>query len=135
MEMAHGDERQRCQGDFQVSLYREVRHCSLGFYELDYMESSKQDSFQGNSLPFGSDTYSIQRPKNKVPLLHPVVGKPQHRDHTRWKPPDRGTYKVNYDGATFSKQEKVGVGVVIKNDEGPIMVSLLQQLPLPTTVA
>ena len=73
--------------------------------------------------------------KNEFQLLHPVIGTPQHRNHTRWKPPDQGVYKVKYDGAIFSQQEKVGVGVVIRNAEGAIMASMSQQMPLPATVA
>ena len=45
-------------------------------------------------------------------LLHPTVGKLQHRKHIRWKPSDHGTYKVNYDGATFSLQDKAGLGIL-----------------------
>nr|XP_023900897.1 uncharacterized protein LOC112012746 [Quercus suber] len=67
--------------------------------------------------------------------LHPAVGTPQHRNHIRWRPPDQGMYKVNYDGAIFSQQERAGVGVVIRNAEGAVMASLSQQIPLPTTVA
>lgn len=37
--------------------------------------------------------------KYEFQLLHQIVGTPQHRNHVRWKPPDRGLCKVNYDGA------------------------------------
>ena len=67
--------------------------------------------------------------------IHQVTGTPQHRNHTRWKPPEHGTYKVNYDGAVFSQQGKAGLGVIIRNHEGAVMASLAQQIPLPTTVA
>ena len=68
-------------------------------------------------------------------LLHPVTPKLQHRKRTRWKPPDVDSFKVNYDGATFNEQGKAGIGVVIRNSEGPVMASLSQQVPLPATVA
>ncbi|XP_075636752.1 uncharacterized protein LOC142608991 [Castanea sativa] len=64
--------------------------------------------------------------KYEFQLLHPVVGTPQHRNHTGWKPPDQGLYKVNYDVAIFPQQEKSGVGVVIRNEEGAVMASMLQ---------
>lgn len=72
--------------------------------------------------------------KYEFQLLHPAVGIPQHKNHTGWKPPDQGLYKVNYDGAIFSQQEKSGVGIVIRNEEGAVMASISQQMPLPTTV-
>nr|POF24766.1 putative ribonuclease h protein [Quercus suber] len=68
-------------------------------------------------------------------LLHQTVGTPQHRNHVRWKPPDRGSYKVNYDGAISAQQVKAGIGVIIRNEDGAIMALMIQQLPLPTTVA
>ena len=59
----------------------------------------------------------------------------QHRNHTRWKPPELKVYKVNYDGATFADQRRASIGVVIRNAEGAVMATLSQLIPLPTTVA
>ena len=73
--------------------------------------------------------------KNEFQLLHKSVGTPQHRNHVRWKPPDQGLYKINYDGAIFAQQARAGIGVVIRNEDGAVMASMAQQLPLPTTVA
>ena len=42
---------------------------------------------------------------------------------------------MNYNGAIFQEQGKIGIGVVIRNSEGGVMASLSQQIPLPTTVA
>ena len=42
---------------------------------------------------------------------------------------------MNYDGAIFQEQGKVGIGVVIRNSEGGVMASLSQQIPLLTIVA
>ena len=42
---------------------------------------------------------------------------------------------MNYDGAVFSQQGKAGLGVIIRNHEGVVMASMVQQIPLPTTVA
>ena len=55
--------------------------------------------------------------------------------HTKWKPPDLGAFKVNYDGATFAGTGKAGIGVVIRNSEGAVLASLSQQIHQPTTVA
>ena len=73
--------------------------------------------------------------KLEFQCIHPVTITPQHRNHTRWKPPEQGVYKVNYDGAMFNQQNRAGLDVVIRNIEGAIMASMSQQIPLPTTVA
>ncbi|XP_075654720.1 uncharacterized protein LOC142624873 [Castanea sativa] len=67
--------------------------------------------------------------------LHPATVTQQHRNHTRWKPPKQGYYKVNYDGAVSSQMGKAGLGVIIRNCERAVMASMAQQIPLPTTVA
>ena len=44
-------------------------------------------------------------------------------------------YKVNYDGAISVQQVRAGIGVVIRNEDGAVMASMSQQLPLPTIAA
>ena len=36
----------------------------------------------------------------------------------KWVPPQAGCYKVNVDGAVFSKRKQVGMGVVVQDDAG-----------------
>lgn len=45
-------------------------------------------------------------------------------------------YKINFEVATFAKDNKDGLGVVIRNNEGLVLVmaSLTQKLPLPSTM-
>ena len=59
----------------------------------------------------------------------------QHKKHTRWKPPDRDCYKVNYNRAIFEQQGKAGLGVVIRNSNGEVVASMSQLVQLPTTVS
>ena len=58
---------------------------------------------------------------------------PVGRPPTRWQAPNQNTYKVNFDGALFSAANTAGMGVVIRNDEGQVMVSLSQKTTLPFT--
>lgn len=51
-----------------------------------------------------------------------------------WKPPETHQYIVNFNGAEFDKDNSVGLDVVIRNDEGFVMASLSQLVPLPTMV-
>ena len=52
---------------------------------------------------------------------------------TSWQAPDCNTYKVNFDGALFIAENSVGLGMVIHNEEGQVMVSLSQKTTLPFT--
>ena len=42
--------------------------------------------------------------------------------------------KINYDGAIFLEDGRAGLGVVVHNSEGAVIVSLSQQIPLPATI-
>ncbi len=43
------------------------------------------------------------------------------RREIRWKPPEGGWVKENMDGAVFHDIQKVGIGVVIRNDLGEFL--------------
>ena len=51
-----------------------------------------------------------------------------------WTSPTSSCYKVNFDGATFIDEDIAGLRVVIRNNEGLVMSSLSQLIPLPLTV-
>lgn len=51
-----------------------------------------------------------------------------------WRSPDASWYKINFDGALFVKENCAGVGLVIRNEQGLVMASLSQKIPLPFTV-
>ncbi|KAL0012001.1 hypothetical protein SO802_007109 [Lithocarpus litseifolius] len=59
---------------------------------------------------------------------------PQTARSVRWRPPLEDFLKVNFDGAVFAANNIVGLGIIIRNDSGLVMVSLSQQIPLPTSV-
>ena len=42
--------------------------------------------------------------------------------------------KVNFDEALFAKENKAGLGIIIYNDDGLVMVALTQQIPLPASI-
>ena len=49
----------------------------------------------------------------------------------RWKPPDSGVYKINFDGALFLEQRCAGLGVVVRDSAGLVMAALSQKVRLP----
>ena len=53
---------------------------------------------------------------------------------SQWQPPPSSVCKINFDSALFMKEQRAGIGVAIQNENGLIMVSSSQQIPLPGTV-
>ncbi|KAL0014778.1 hypothetical protein SO802_001847 [Lithocarpus litseifolius] len=49
----------------------------------------------------------------------------------KWCPPQLGSYKVNVDGAVFTKQKQVGIGVVIRDSAGEVIAALSHKLARP----
>ncbi|XP_050254643.1 uncharacterized protein LOC126700507 [Quercus robur] len=49
----------------------------------------------------------------------------------RWKPPDSGVYKVNFDGALFLEQRCASLGVVVRDSVGLVMAALSQRVRHP----
>ena len=58
-----------------------------------------------------------------------LIGRPP----TQWQPPEHQQYKINFDGALFKAENYAGIGVIIGDSEGQVMVSMLQRIPLPNT--
>ncbi|XP_050290257.1 uncharacterized protein LOC126728490 [Quercus robur] len=48
-----------------------------------------------------------------------------------WMPPPTNSLKINFDGALFRDINKAGLGVVIRNENGQVLASLLEQIQLP----
>ncbi|KAK9987323.1 hypothetical protein SO802_032274 [Lithocarpus litseifolius] len=46
----------------------------------------------------------------------------------KWTAPPPNTYKINYDGAVSDEENKAGVGVIIRDCNGEVIASLIQQL-------
>ena len=56
------------------------------------------------------------------------VGVPRHRDG-KWEPPTAAMmWKTNFDGAMFSESDQVGIGVVVRNQAGQVMVAVSEKI-------
>ena len=42
---------------------------------------------------------------------------------------------MNFDGAVFREENSAGVGVIIRDEEGQIIASMAEKVPLPNSVA
>ena len=54
-----------------------------------------------------------------------------HTQGAKWCPPQPGSYKVNVDGAVFTKRKQVGIEVVIRDSAGEVVAVLSQKLARP----
>ena len=55
----------------------------------------------------------------------------ENQSSATWKPPPPGSFKVNVDGALFSKTKQSGVGVMVRDEEGNVIAAMSRKLDLP----
>ncbi|KAK7844539.1 hypothetical protein CFP56_010703 [Quercus suber] len=46
-----------------------------------------------------------------------------------WHPSPTNIYKINYNGGIFAKENKLGIGVVVRDSNGLVIASMVQQFP------
>ena len=51
-----------------------------------------------------------------------------------WRPPPATCVKVNFDEAVFSQDGLASIDIIIRNEQGLVMATLAQQIPLPASV-
>ena len=56
------------------------------------------------------------------------------RPDAKWAPPRVGWHKTNFDAAIFKDDDRAGVGVVIRDNNGLVMASLSQNVRLVTSM-
>ena len=76
-----------------------------------------------NAMNLVVDYQSANRAKTEHLRKTPVT--------VSWQPPSHGYYKVNIDGAVFSKRKQVGAGVVIRDREGEVIAALSKRWKYP----
>ena len=59
---------------------------------------------------------------------------PSVRPRARWSPPPLNWYKANIDAAIFQDDGRAGLGVIIRDSRGLVMVSLTQNVQLSSSV-
>ena len=47
----------------------------------------------------------------------------------RWKPPDSGSYKINFDEATFVGEKCSSLGVIVQDKEGLVIAAMVTRVP------
>ena len=69
--------------------------------------------------------------KFQVANENPQSLRTAHTQEAKWCPPQPRSYKVNVDGAVFTKRKQVGIGVVIRDSAGEVVAALSQKLARP----
>lgn len=49
----------------------------------------------------------------------------------RWSPPISNVIKVNFDGAMFKESNEAGIGILVRNQDGRVMVTLAEKIQQP----
>ena len=58
--------------------------------------------------------------------IAPLPSRPVRR--AQWKPPDKETFKINFDGAIFAEDKCSGLGVIIRDRKGLVMASMAARI-------
>ena len=81
---------------------------------------------QGRVIATEAQRY-IEEFRAHIPSDPPKINPPPKK----WSPPPLNWYKVNVDDAVFRDQGGIGVGVVIRSDQGGVMGSMSKKIHLP----
>ncbi|XP_030924605.1 uncharacterized protein LOC115951568 [Quercus lobata] len=65
---------------------------------------------------------------DEIRAINPLPNQVRPGPKPKWIAPPPNTYKINYDGAVLDEENKAGVGVVIRDCNGEVIASLIQQL-------
>lgn len=60
---------------------------------------------------------------------HPSLSKNLKRQHTPLVSPPSGRMKINVDGASRTKEEKGGIGVVVRDEHGQYLAVFARHIP------
>ena len=52
----------------------------------------------------------------------------------QWQPSAENSFKVNFDREVFGEEQEAGIGVVIRDNEGHVLVALSEKVRLPASV-
>ncbi|XP_050280506.1 uncharacterized protein LOC126721501 [Quercus robur] len=74
------------------------------------------------------ELFAIQERWDEIRSVNPLPNPIKPEPKPKWTAPPRNKYKVNYDAAISNAENKAGIGVVVRDYNGEVMASLIQQL-------
>ena len=60
--------------------------------------------------------------------------KAKHLQRRKWQPPEPGLYKLNFDGAMFNESNEAGIGIVVQESLGLVLVAMAEKIWKPHNV-
>lgn len=98
--------------------------------------------YQRNAMRTSSVQYSIQQvlheaQATRIAYVRSIPPKPPDQSneatqHLNWKPPPWPKVKVNFDGSLFRKDNTAGSRVIIRDNSGQVVASMVGKRALPT---
>ena len=71
---------------------------------------------------------SAQERWDEIKSANPLPNLIRPKPKPKWTAPPWNKYNINYDGAISNAKNKAGIGVVVRDCNGEVMASLIQQL-------
>ena len=81
---------------------------------------------EGKAIVFGALDYLLEYQMCLDSPERPASSRP-----TIWSPPPPSRYKINVDGAVFGAQKAVGIGVVVRDEEGRVLGACCKKIEAP----
>ena len=72
--------------------------------------------------------HATQERWDEIRSSNPLSNLIRPQPKPKWSVPPPNKYKINYDGAISEADNKAGIGVVVRNCNGEVMASLVQQM-------
>uniref|UniRef100_A0A7N2MVZ4 RNase H type-1 domain-containing protein n=1 Tax=Quercus lobata TaxID=97700 RepID=A0A7N2MVZ4_QUELO len=69
--------------------------------------------------------FRVAQPKRQSPTTRPRAS---------WTAPLGEIYKINFDGAVLTDEDRAGIGVIIRDSQGMVMASMSHNITLPISV-
>ena len=76
----------------------------------------------------------VRRHLQEFQQVHHCPSKKVRARRPRWKPPDVGFVKANFDGAIFEDLMAAGIGMAVRNEHGEVVAALAEQTPILDSV-
>ncbi|XP_042984282.1 uncharacterized protein LOC122313374 [Carya illinoinensis] len=111
---------ERCGEDEVVLIATVMRNIWLRRNSLVFEDDFSSPGALFNKAKSSIAAYQEAQEKQGMGAGHVRV----HRERVRWRAPREGVVKVNWDAAYELKNKKMGLGVVIRDGEGEVLVSL-----------
>ncbi|KAL0016669.1 hypothetical protein SO802_003738 [Lithocarpus litseifolius] len=86
------------------------------------------------TLPLGSIGYAVKKILQQFWLSREEPCNGNQTRTCKWLPPELGEYKTNFNGAMFNESDEAGIGIVVQDDLGQVLVAMAEKIRKPHNV-